>query len=182
MAPRTPGRPEREPNIGGVPRAEALAAFGRRLYAARIEKGYTSAEALAKAVGMSRPTIEAWERGAAMPNLKNLTALADLLDTAPTALLPGVKAPAVPPRPATDQTVQAAFERTAARVDDIGRAVAALEAAVGATPDAGLRAAVKQNQATLSQLLAEVRALRREVRVPAEPAKPAARKRSPRAT
>ncbi len=60
--------------------------FSDNLRALRRAKEY-SQESLAQQLGVTRQTVSKWENGTAMPDLKKLTEIAALFDTAMDALL-----------------------------------------------------------------------------------------------
>jgi transcriptional regulator with XRE-family HTH domain len=53
--------------------------LGELIRARRIEEGYSSQEMLAAELGVTQPTVSAWERGEAIPTLKALVALSRVL-------------------------------------------------------------------------------------------------------
>lgn len=60
--------------------------FGERLRAGRKAKKLTQ-DAVAKDLGVSQPTVSAWESGEAYPTNKNVLGLARLYDEDPAGLL-----------------------------------------------------------------------------------------------
>jgi transcriptional regulator with XRE-family HTH domain len=65
-----------------------LRTFGKRLKAARIRAGYSSAQSFAHVLGLEPPAYRKYERGAAEPNFETLTRICELLHVTPNDLLP----------------------------------------------------------------------------------------------
>jgi transcriptional regulator with XRE-family HTH domain len=85
FAPGVPGTPVR-PTPSGVPAAMGAAdGFGARLNRLRREAGLTLAD-VATALGVSKPTVWAWEKGKARPLPERLDAIAAALGVAPDEL------------------------------------------------------------------------------------------------
>lgn len=72
----------------GERHAEILREFARRLRAARIAAGYTSAQLFAFALGVEPHTYRAWERGEHEPDLTTLQRLCLILRVSANDLLP----------------------------------------------------------------------------------------------
>lgn len=72
-----------------LPVAEA---FGARLHRLRIERGLSLAD-VADKLGVSKPTVWAWEHGKARPVERRLTALAEALGVTPGGLEPATSGP-----------------------------------------------------------------------------------------
>lgn len=68
--------------------------FGRRLRQLRVEAGFKSQEALARALGVSVFTISRYEQGTSKPSLDGLYTLAALLGVEAAELLPDAEAAA----------------------------------------------------------------------------------------
>jgi len=83
FAPGVPSQPR--PSSPAKPSSEAL---GTRLNRLRREAGLTLAE-VATALGVSKPTVWAWEKGKARPLPERLDAIAAALGVAPDMLAPG---------------------------------------------------------------------------------------------
>ncbi|NJM43006.1 MAG: helix-turn-helix transcriptional regulator [Brachymonas sp.] len=82
-------KPKREEEIG---RALAVR-LGDRLALRRHERGWTQAE-LAEKLGVETETISRFERGHAMPSLKRLASLAEILDASTGDLMGATSATA----------------------------------------------------------------------------------------
>lgn len=80
-----------EVDLAGPATAEGLAAQLQRL---RRQRGLTLAQVAAQ-LGVSKPTVWAWERGKAQPVESRLDALAEALGVTREELLPGRTAPAL---------------------------------------------------------------------------------------
>lgn len=78
--PPAPLRLESGPSDGVGP------AFGPKLHRLRRERGLTLAD-VADALGVSKPTVWAWEKGKARPVPERLTAIAEVLGVEPESLL-----------------------------------------------------------------------------------------------
>ncbi len=73
---------------GGDAEAEPVSeAFGTRLHRLRTERGLSLAD-IADKLGVSKPTVWAWEHGKARPVERRLTALAEALGVTPGGLEP----------------------------------------------------------------------------------------------
>ncbi|MFN6935396.1 MAG: helix-turn-helix domain-containing protein [Tsuneonella sp.] len=72
-----------------LPVAEA---FGARLHRLRVERGMSLSD-VADKLGVSKPTVWAWEHGKARPVERRLTALADALGVTPGGLEPATSGP-----------------------------------------------------------------------------------------
>ena len=66
--------------------------FGARLHRLRTERGLSLAD-IADRMGVSKPTVWAWEHGKARPVERRLTALADALGVTPGGLEPATSGP-----------------------------------------------------------------------------------------
>lgn len=66
--------------------------FGARLRRLRIERGLSLAD-IANKLGVSKPTVWAWEHGKARPVDRRLSALSDALGVTPAGLQPAVSGP-----------------------------------------------------------------------------------------
>lgn len=66
--------------------------FGTRLHRLRTERGMSLAD-IADRMGVSKPTVWAWEHGKARPVERRLTALADALGVTPGGLEPATSGP-----------------------------------------------------------------------------------------
>lgn len=74
------------------PEAAPDSAFGLRLQRLRAERGLTQAQ-IAGALGISKPTVWAWEHGKARPVESRMARLAELLGVSRGDLVQGVLAP-----------------------------------------------------------------------------------------
>ena len=72
-----------------LPVAEA---FGARLHRLRVERGMSLSD-VADKLGVSKPTVWAWEHGKARPVERRLTALAEALGVTPGGLEPATSGP-----------------------------------------------------------------------------------------
>lgn len=102
------------PAAGAEPRVAGAGSFGARLQRLRKDRGLTQA-ALAEQLGVSKPTVWAWEQGKARPVESRMEALAQALDVA-----------------AEDLTVDTG---TAFLGDLLARAKAQIAGALGVGPD-----------------------------------------------
>ena len=78
-----------------VPQADTpqpLEDFGARLHRLRIERGMSLAD-IANRLGVSKPTVWAWEHGKSRPVEKRLSALAEALGVTPGGLEPAPSGP-----------------------------------------------------------------------------------------
>ncbi|ANY19949.1 transcriptional repressor DicA [Tsuneonella dongtanensis] len=66
--------------------------FGARLHRLRVERGLSLAD-IADKLGVSKPTVWAWEHGKARPVERRLAALADALGVTPGGLEPATTGP-----------------------------------------------------------------------------------------
>ncbi len=73
---------------------ELQAAFARNVKTRRKELGMTQVQ-LSQTTNLPQPHISAIERGAMAPKFQTIAALADALDTTPSALMSTVAFPAV---------------------------------------------------------------------------------------
>jgi transcriptional regulator with XRE-family HTH domain len=86
FAPGVPGEPLARP--GSAPAARGSGEqLGPRLNRLRREAGLTLAD-VAATLGVSKPTVWAWEKGKARPLPERLAAIAEALGVAPEALVP----------------------------------------------------------------------------------------------
>lgn len=74
---------------GAMPVSEG---FGARLHRLRTERGLSLAD-IADRLGVSKPTVWAWEHGKARPVERRLTALAEALGVTPGGLEPAASGP-----------------------------------------------------------------------------------------
>ncbi|MGN3973918.1 helix-turn-helix domain-containing protein [Tsuneonella sp. SYSU-LHT278] len=74
---------------GGLPQGEE---FGARLHRLRTERGLSLAD-IANRLGVSKPTVWAWEHGKARPVERRLSALAEALGVTPGGLEPAASGP-----------------------------------------------------------------------------------------
>lgn len=79
----------RTPEGDALPLSEG---FGARLHRLRTERGLSLAE-VADRLGVSKPTVWAWEHGKARPVERRLSALADALGVTPGGLEPAKSGP-----------------------------------------------------------------------------------------
>jgi transcriptional regulator with XRE-family HTH domain len=75
-------------------RSQADESFGVRLHRLRTERGLTLSQ-IAIQLGVSKPTVWAWEQGKARPLDNRIEALAQTLGVSSSELLPGRDTPAV---------------------------------------------------------------------------------------
>ena len=78
--------------LGATDRGEAAASFGKRIEQLRKTRGLTLAD-VAEELGVSKPTVWAWEKGKARPIEDRIPALAEILQVAPSDLLARSMAP-----------------------------------------------------------------------------------------
>ena len=72
--------------------AQPIEDFGARLHRLRIERGMSLAD-IANRLGVSKPTVWAWEHGKSRPVEKRLSALAEALGVTPGGLEPAPSGP-----------------------------------------------------------------------------------------
>ncbi len=75
-----------------TPIPEAPEDFGVRLHRLRVERGLSLADIAAR-LGVSKPTVWAWEHGKSRPVEKRLSGLAQALGVTPAGLEPAVSGP-----------------------------------------------------------------------------------------
>jgi transcriptional regulator with XRE-family HTH domain len=75
-----------------TPLPESPGDFGARLHRLRVERGMSLAD-IANRLGVSKPTVWAWEHGKSRPVEKRLSALAEALGVTPAGLEPAVSGP-----------------------------------------------------------------------------------------
>lgn len=83
-----------ETGTAAQPEPHADESFGARLHRLRKERGLTLSQ-IADRLGVSKPTVWAWERGKARPVASRLEALADILGLPRSELLPRQSMPGV---------------------------------------------------------------------------------------
>jgi transcriptional regulator with XRE-family HTH domain len=78
--------------VEGPGPAQPVEDFGARLHRLRIERGMSLADIAAR-LGVSKPTVWAWEHGKSRPVEKRLSALAEALGVTPGGLEPAPSGP-----------------------------------------------------------------------------------------
>lgn len=91
-APPRAHAPALAPTFAPMPRASGGEALGTRLNRLRREAGLTLAD-VAAALGVSKPTVWAWEKGKARPLPERIGAIAAALGVAPDMLAPASNVP-----------------------------------------------------------------------------------------